>query len=307
MLNPAALIAALPGDIAMGIIWGVMALGVYMTFKILDFADLTVDGSMATGGAIAVVLVLNGVNPAIALLGSFFGGLLCGAATGLLHTALGIPAILSGILTQFALYSVNLVIMGKSNLPLNVDKYPLLLTGRNIPMAILVGGVIAIALAMICYWYFGTEQGSSIRATGANIAMARAQGVNTDFIKVLTLALSNGIVALAGGMLAQYQGSADVSMGRGAIVIGLAAVIIGEVIGTAILHHRLNFMGRLLFTVSGGVIYYIVLRLVLWFHLPPNYTKLFTALVVALFLAVPHIKGRYGKKNTPRKGEKTNA
>lgn len=306
MLNPAALLGALPGAVAQGIIWGIMALGVYMTFKILDFADLTVDGSMATGGAIAVVMVLNGMNPTLALLFAFLGGLCCGAVTGLLHTMLGIPAILAGILTQFALWSVNLVIMGKANTPLSVDKYPLIVTLRSIPRSILICALFALALVVLLYWYFGTEQGSSIRATGANIAMARAQGVNTDFIKVLTLALSNAIVAFSGGLLTQYQGFADVSMGRGAIVIGLAAVVIGEVLGTAIMRKRLNFMGRLIFTVCGGIVYYVVLQTVLWLRLPTDYTKMFTAIIVAVFLAVPYIKGRYFKKNAV-KGAKTNA
>ncbi|MDD4850935.1 MAG: ABC transporter permease [Gemmiger sp.] len=303
MLNPAALFGALPGAVAQGIIWGIMALGVYMTFKILDFADMTVDATMATGGAIGVMLVIAGVNPALALLFSFVGGLLCGTVTGLLHTVLGIPSILSGILTQFALWSVNLVIMGKANTPLSVDKYPLIVTLRDIPRSILVSGLIAVAVVLLFYWYFGTEQGSSIRATGANIAMARAQGVNTDFIKVLTLALSNGLVALSGGLLAQYQGFADVSMGRGAIVIGLAAVVIGEVLGTAILRKHLNFMGRLVFTACGGVVYYIVLQIVLWLRLPTDYTKMFTAIIVAVFLSVPYLKGKYFKKNLKKEAQ----
>ncbi len=303
MLNPAALLGALPGAVAQGIVWGIMALGVYMTFKILNFADLTVDGSMATGGAIAVMLVLSGMNPALALLFSFLGGLACGAVTGLLNTALGIPDILAGILTQFALWSVNLVIMGKANTPLSVDKYPLIITLRNIPMAIVVSGLFALALVGLFYWYFGTEQGSAIRATGANIAMARAQGVNTDSMKVLTLALSNGVVAFAGGMLAQYQGFADVSMGRGAIVIGLAAVVIGEVLGTMILRKRLNFMGRLIFTVCGGIVYYTVLQIVLWLRLPTDYTKMFTAIIVAVFLAFPYIRGKYFKKSVKKEAQ----
>ena len=221
----------MPGGISQGIIWGIMALGIYITFRLLDVADLTVDGSFTTGGAVTVMLILAGWPAWAALLAALLAGLLAGFVTGMLHTKLGIPAILAGILTQFSLYSINLHIMGMAaNKAVSVDKYHLLLSSRNIPAAILTGLVIALALVSVMYWYFGTEQGSSIRATGNNPAMSRALGINIDNMKVLGLSLSNGIVALSGGLLAQYQGFADINMGRGAIVIGLAAVIIGEVV-----------------------------------------------------------------------------
>ena len=292
-LNGAALLRACPGGIAQGLIWGIMAIGVYITFRILDIADLTVDGSIATGGAVAAILITNGVNPRIATLIAFFVGMAAGAVTGLFHTGMGIPAILAGILTQFSLYSINLHIMGMAaNKAVSVDKYHLLLSSRNIPAAILTGIIIALALVSVFYWYFGTEQGSAIRATGNNPAMSRALGINIDNMKVLGLSISNGIVALSGGLLAQYQGFADINMGRGAIVIGLAAVIIGEVVGGALLGKHLNFYGTLSFTVVGGVIYYLVIVIVLWLRLNSNDLKLFTAIVVALFLAVPYLRAQ---------------
>ena len=228
-----------------------------------------------------------------ALLIAVIAGILAGLVTGLLHTRLGIPAILAGILTQLSLYSINLRIMGMSaNKAVSVDKYHLLLSSRHIPAAILTGALIALALVSVFYWYFGTEQGSAIRATGANPAMCRALGINVDRMKVLGLAISNGIVALSGGLLAQYQGFADINLGRGAIVIGLAAVIIGEVISRPLLGKYLNFYGTLSFTVIGGVIYYLVIVVVLWLRLNSNDLKLFTAVVVALFLAVPYLRGQ---------------
>lgn len=292
MLDPMALVRALPADIAQGLIWGIMALGVYITFKILNFPDLTVDGSMATGGAVTVMLILAGVNPMLALLCAIIIGLIAGCITGVLHTALGIPDILAGILSQIALYSINLNIMGKANQAISVDKYDLLVSLRYINEAILICLMISAVIVAILYWYFGTEQGSSIRATGCNPQMSSAQGINIKFTKVLALSLSNGLVALAGGLLAQYQGFADINMGRGAIVIGLAAVIIGEVLGEALLRKRLNFIGRLIFVVLGGVIYYIVIGFVLWLKMPSDDMKLFTAIVVALFLAVPYLRGK---------------
>ena len=280
-----------PGGIAQGMIWGLMALGIYITFRLLDVADLTVDGSFTTGGACAAMLILAGWPAWAALLVAMLAGLLAGLCTGLLHTKLGIPAILSGILTQFALYSINLHIMGMAaNRALSVDKYNLLLSSRHIPQAILTGIIIAVILISLMYWYFGTEQGSALRATGNNPAMSRALGINIDNMKVLGLSLSNGVVALAGGLMAQYQGFADINMGRGAIVIGLAAVIIGEVIGRAILGKRMSFYGVLAFTALGGVIYYLVVVIVLWLKLDSNDLKLFTAVIVAAFLAVPHIR-----------------
>ena len=300
----------LPGGIAQGIIWGIMALGVYITFRLLDFADLTVDGSFTTGGAVTVMLILAGWPAWAAILVALLAGILAGLVTGLLHTQLGIPAILSGILTQFALYSINLRIMaGAANKAVNADKYTLLLSGRNIPMAILVGAVFSAVVIFILYWYFGTEQGSAIRATGNNPAMSRAQGININNMKVIGLALSNGLVALSGGLMTQFQGYADINMGRGAIVIGLAAVIIGEVLGEAVLRKRLNFAGRLTFIVCGGIVYYIVIVIVLWLKLPTNDLKLFTAVVVAIFLAVPYLraKSRSSFKRAGKKGAQINA
>ena len=292
-LNLLKLAKNLPGGVSQGIIWGIMALGIYITFRLLDVADLTVDGSFTTGGAVTVMLILGGWPAWAALLAAMCAGLLAGMVTGLLHTKLGIPAILAGILTQFSLYSINLRIMGMSaNKAVSVDKYHLLLSSRHIPAAILTGAIIALVLISLFYWYFGTEQGSALRATGNNPAMSRALGINIDNMKVLGLSLSNGIVALSGGLLAQYQGFADINMGRGAIVIGLAAVIIGEVIGHAILGKRMNFYGTLSFTAIGGVIYYLVIVIVLWLRLNSNDLKLFTAVVVALFLAVPYLRAQ---------------
>ena len=292
-LNILKLLKSMPGGVAQGLIWGLMALGLYITFRLLDVADLTVDGSFTTGGAVTVMLILGGWPSWAALLVAVAVGVLAGLVTGLLHTRLGIPAILAGILTQLSLYSINLRIMGMSaNKAVSVDKYHLVLTSRNIPGSILTGLIIAIVLISFFYWYFGTEQGSAIRATGANAAMCRALGINVDHMKVLGLAISNGIVALSGGLMSQYQGFADINMGRGAIVIGLAAVIIGEVVGNAVLGKRLNFYGTLTFTVIGGVVYYLVIVIVLWLKLNSNDLKLFTAIVVALFLAVPYLRSQ---------------
>ena len=309
-LNILNLPGRLPGGVAQGIIWGLMALGVYITFRILDIADLTVDGSFTTGGAVTVVLILAGWPAWAALLAAMVAGTLAGLCTGILHTKLGIPAILAGILTQFALYSINLHIMsGASNKVVRADKYDLVLSGGNVPLAILISVVIAAVLIMVMYCYFGTEQGSALRATGNNPAMSRAQGINIDRMKVLGLAISNALVALAGGLMSQYQGYADINMGRGAIVIGRAAVIIGEVLGESLLKKHLNFMGRLSFVVLGGVIYYIVVVIVLWLKLPMNDLKLFTAAVVAVFLAVPYLRGQAKSsfKMAGKRGAKTNA
>ena len=290
-LNVLKLFRSMPGGIAQGLIWGLMALGLYITFRLLDIADLTVDGSFTTGGAVTVMLVLAGWPAWAALIVAVLAGLLAGLATGLLHTRLGIPAILAGILTQLSLYSINLRIMGMSaNKAVSVDKYRLLLSSRHITASILTGAVFALILVSIYYWYFGTEQGSAIRATGDNPAMSRAQGINVDSMKVLGLAFSNGVVALSGGLMAQYQGFADINMGRGAIVIGLAAVIIGEVIGGALLRKYINFFVTLCFVVIGGVLYYLVIVIVLWLKLNSNDLKLFTAVIVALFLAVPYLR-----------------
>ncbi len=299
-------LASLPGACAQGIIWGIMAVGVYLTFKVLDLADLTVDGSFGTGGAVLVVCTIAGMNIWLALLLAFLAGCIAGLVTGILHTKFGIPAILAGILTQLALYSMNLRIMsGRANVALNIDEYDILVSLRYIPKSILIGGAFALVIIGLLYWFFGTEVGAGVRATGCNEAMARANGINTGFNKVLGLVLSNGIVALAGGLLAQYQGFADINMGRGAIVIGLAAVIIGEVIFGKLFK---NFALRLLAAVLGGVIYYIVIQLVLQMGLNANDLKLFSALVVALFLGVPYWKGQLSAKHVKtNKGGKGNA
>lgn len=292
-LDPVNLLSRLPGGAAQGLIWGVMALGVYITFRLLDIADLTVDGSFTTGGAVAVMLILAGWPAWAAVLAATVAGVLAGLCTGLLHTRLGIPAILAGILTQFALYSVNLHIMGMAaNKAVSVDKFTLLLTARHVPRAIVTGLLLAAAIVAVLYWYFGTEQGSAIRSTGSNPAMSRAQGINIDSMKVLGLALSNGLVALSGGLMAQFQGFADINMGRGSIVIGLAAVIIGEVLCDAVFRKGSSFAVRLSFIVFGGVIYYAVVVVVLWLQLDSNDLKLFTAVIVAVFLAVPYLQSQ---------------
>ena len=299
-------LASLPGACAQGIIWGIMAVGVYLTFKVLDLADLTVDGSFGTGGAVLVVCTIAGMNIWLAMLLAFLAGCIAGLVTGILHTKFGIPAILAGILTQLALYSVNLRIMsGRANVALTIDDYGIVVSLRYIPKSILVGGAFALVIIGLLYWFFGTELGAGVRATGCNEAMARANGINTGFNKVLGLVLSNGIVALSGGLLAQYQGFADINMGRGAIVIGLAAVIIGDVIFGKLFK---NFALRLLAAVLGGVIYYIVIQLVLQMGLNANDLKLFSALVVALFLGVPYWKGQLSAKHVKtNKGGKDNA
>ena len=292
------LMNALPGAAAQGLAWGIMAIGVYITFRIQDVADLTVDGSLATGGAVCVMLIRGGFNPWIALLCAMLAGMLAGLVTGLFHTRCGIPAILAGILTQLALYSINLRIMdSKANQALSVDKYPLLLSQRyvrelsmNNPLPLLL--LFTAAVIAILYWFFGTEKGSSLRATGANPHMARAQGINTNSNIVLGLMVSNGLVALSGALLAQYQGSSDINMGRGAIVIGRAAVIIGEVLCDAFFRKGCNFSVRLSFVILGGIVYYLVMVLILWLKLDPNDLKLFTAVIVAAFLAVPYLKGQ---------------
>lgn len=292
---------SLPGAVAQGLTWGIMAIGVFVTYKVLDVADLTVDGSICTGGAACVVLIMAGVPTPLALLGAFVVGVLAGVVTGLFHTAFGIPVLLSGILTQLALYSINLRIMGwgtdagsKANLPVSVDKYDLLVSARNVlkagaenPIVVLV--IVVAVLIAVLYWFFGTEIGSALRATGSNEHMARAQGINTNHAKVLGLALSNGIVAFSGGLLAQYQGFADINMGRGSIVIGLAAVIIGEVLLGKIFQ---NFALRLLSAVVGAIIYYVVIQFVLRLGLSTDDLKLLTSLVVAVFLAVPYLRAK---------------
>ena len=300
------LIAALPGAVAQGLIWGIMAIGVYLTFRILDIADLTVDGTMCTGGAVCIMMMLSGHNVWTAMLAATIAGMLAGLVTGIFHTFMGIPAILAGILTQLSLYSINLKIMGKANQAINVDKYNLLVSLRHIKNsdltknAIFIVAVICIVLIAVLYWFFGTELGCSLRATGCNPNMSRAQGINTDLCKVLGLMISNGLVGLSGALLAQYQGFADINMGRGAIVIGLAAVIIGEAIFGKIFH---NF-ALLLFSVSlGSIVYYLVLQVVIWMGIDTDLLKLLSAVVVAIFLAIPVWKARYFTKPVKKGGK----
>jgi putative ABC transport system permease protein len=301
------LIQAFPGAIAQGLIWGIMAIGVYVTFRILDIADLTVDGSLCTGGAVCIMMMLSGYNVWISLLAATGAGMLAGLATGIFHTFMGIPAILAGILTQLSLYSINLKIMGKANQAINVDKYDLLVTLRrikNVPIfqnTIFIVAIFIVILIAVLYWFFGTELGCSLRATGCNPNMSRAQGINTNFNKVLGLMLSNGLVALSGALLAQYQGFADVNMGRGAIVIGLAAVIIGEAIFGKVFR---NFALRLLSVTLGSILYYMVLQTVIWLGIDTNLLKMLSALVVAFFLAFPYWKGKYFTKPVKRGGNK---
>lgn len=300
---------ALPGAISQGLIWGIMAIGVYLTYKILDIADLTVDGSFCTGGAVFVVLFSQGINLWVALLAATVSGMAAGLVTGLLHTVCGIPAILAGILTQLGLWSVNLAIMSmKANVALNIinpDVLNKLLVSLRFVQdvgkgtrpfyqhPIFVVGVVTLVIIAILYWFFGTELGCAIRATGSNPAMSRAQGINTNFNIVLGLAVSNGLVALSGALLSQYQGFADVGMGRGAIVIGLAAVIIGEALFSRIFH---NFALKMVSVSLGAIIYYIVIQLVLTLGFDANLLKLLSASVVAVFLAVPYWKGKYFSK-----------
>ena len=288
-MNIASLFNALPGACAQGLIWGIMAIGVYITYKILDIADLTVDGTMCTGGAVCVVMMLNGYSVWVALLCAFMVGMLAGLVTGVFHTVMGIPAILAGILTQLALYSVNLRILGGSNKPISVRKYDLLVTLLHIPEAIIVVAIATLILIIVLYWFFGTELGCSMRATGNNNHMARAQGINTNMIKVMGLMLSNGVVALSSALISQYQGFADINMGRGAIVIGLAAVIIGDVIFGKLFR---NFGLKLLAVALGAVLYYVVIQVVLWLGLNTDDLKLLTALVVGIFLSIPTLKGK---------------
>lgn len=305
-MNIMALFNALPGACAQGLVWGIMAIGVYITYKILDLADLSVDGSMCTGGAVCVMMMLSGHSVGVSLLAAFLAGVLAGLATGIFHTAMGIPAILAGILTQLGLYSINLRIMGnRANQALSASQYDLLISLRNVKdvpfyeNTLLICLIIIVILIAVLYWFFGTALGCSIRATGSNPNMSRAQGINTDFCKLLGLMVSNGIVAFSGGLLAQYQGFADVNMGRGAIVIGLAAVIIGEVIFRRV---RGNFAFTLATVAFGAIIYYLVLQVVLWLGLNSNDLKLLSAIVVAVFLAVPYMRERYFPKPVKKGG-----
>ena len=307
-LSPLALLRSLPGACAQGLIWGLLALGVYITYKLLDFADLTVDGSMATGGAVAVMLIRAGMNPWLALIFAFLAGMAAGFITGMLHTALGIPGILASILTQISLYSINLNILGSSNQAVSVDKYSLVVSLRYISDStaskirmFTTCILFCVVLVAILYWYFGTEQGHAIRATGCNRQMARAQGINTDFHTVLALMISNGLVGLSGGLYAQYQGAADVNMGRGAIVIGLAAVIIGDVLfGKMCAGKKIAFAYTLLSVIAGAILYYLVLSVVLWLKFPSDDLKLFSAIVVAIFLSIPYLKAKHSRKGVAK-------
>ena len=285
-------LGTLPGAAGQGLVWGLMAIGLYITYKILDVADLTVDGSICTGAAVCAVMVTSGVNIWVAMLCALIAGMLAGLVTGLLHTLFGIPAILAGILTQLMLWSVNLLIMGgRANVAITRFKYAdkvIITSGTSdiyrtiVILAVFVGVVVA-----LLYWFFGTELGSSLRATGNNLEMSRAQGINTNFTKVLGLSLSNGIIALAGALLAQQQGAADINMGRGAIVIGLAAIIVGEVLCPNIVT---NFSIRLLCVAGGAIIYWFVFQTVVFIGLPSELLKMLSAIVVALFLGIPNLR-----------------
>ncbi|HPX33203.1 MAG TPA: ABC transporter permease [Erysipelotrichaceae bacterium] len=297
MITLSNLLYRLPGGVAQGLIWGIMALGIYITFRVLSVSDLTVDGSFTTGGAVTIMCILAGVNPILALLISFLVGILTGVVTGLIHTKLKIPAILAGILVQFGLYSINLHIMNMSaNVSANPDRFNLLISMRDVPNAILIGIILSIVHIIVLYWYFGTEQGSAIRATGNNNNMALAQGININNMKVIGFGIGNGIVALAGGLMAQYQGFADINMGRGAIVIGLAAIIIGEVVINFIFKKGCSFYTRLASVIIGGIIYYAAMVFILWLRIDSNDLKLFTAIIVTIFLAIPNLNIKKGGK-----------
>lgn len=303
---------SLPGAVAQGLIWGIMAIGVYITYKILDVADLTVDGTMCTGAAVCVMMLTNGQPMWLALLVATIAGVLAGLMTGVFHTVMGIPAILAGILSQLSLYTINLKIMGQANVPISWRNYNLLVVSgyvKEAPMTVVDGVVhfnpifilviFVIAIVALLYWFFGTELGCSLRATGANQNMSRAQGINTKVNVVIGLMISNGLVALSSALLAQYQGFSDINMGRGAIVIGLAAVIIGGVIFEKIFR---NFALKLVGVVIGAIIYYVVMQFVITLGLDTDSLKLLTALVVAIFLAIPYFKKKFFERPKSVKG-----
>ena len=296
-------INALPGAVSQGLIWGIMAIGLYITYRVLEVSDLTVDGSFCTGGCTCVMLMIAGCNVWVAMIGAFVAGMLTGLVTGFFHTKCGIPAILAGILTQLGLWSVNLAILGmKANQGINVNNYDMLVSLRYLQEVnkgtrpfwdhpIFVVGVFTVGVIAILYWFFGTELGASIRATGANQNMARAQGINTSRNVVLGLVIANGLVALSGALLSQYNSYAEINMGRGAIVIGLAAIIIGESIFGNIFR---NFALKLLSVSFGAIIYYIVIQFVISvLKIDSNYLKLLSAVIVAVFLAIPYWKKQY--------------
>lgn len=293
------LLNAIPGALAQGLIWGVMAIGVYNTYKVLDIADLTVDGSLCTGAAVCTMLLLAGHSPWIAMLCAVLAGLLAGTVTGLLHVLLGIPPILAGILTQMVLWSVNLKILGKANQALPARSIDVLLTQMNIPAALPVLLGWAAVLVTLLVLFFSTELGCALRATGCNPVMSRAQGVNTGLMKVIGLALSNAVVAMSGGLLCQYQGYTDVNMGRGAVVIGLAAVVIGQaVLG----RHGGHMAAQLGGVVLGAVIYYIVYQVIIFAGFDTDLLKMFSAVVVAVFLGVPHVRDQIRTNSRIKKG-----
>ena len=318
-------ISSLPGAVAQGMIWGIMAIGVYITYKVLDIADLTVDGSICTGAAVCAAMMNMGYSLPVAMICAFAAGLLAGLITGVFHTLMGIPAILAGILTQLVLWSVNLKIMGlalgkasAANLNLSSRNFDTIVTMMDMNRSLIVLEVICIVIIILLYWFFGTEYGSALRATGANINMSRAQGINTDLTKIVGLVLSNGIVALSGALLAQYNGNADVNMGKGAIVIGLAAVIIGEALFGWFAKN--NFALKLITVTLGGIVYYIVYSTIIYLGIDTEYLKMLSAFVVAIFLAVPYLKHRYSgalkhghsakekkPKRSDKKGENANA
>ena len=292
-----ALLYALPGAVAEGLIWGLMAIGVYISYKILDIADLTVDGSICTGACVCAVLITGGVPAWLSVLIAFCAGALTGVCTGLLHTALGIPSILAGILTQLILYSVNLAILGgKSLISFVGSQQTLLLSMSDNIHAILVAGTLIVVTIVVLWLFFYTEIGLTLKSTGDNPDMSRAQGVDVNFNKVLGLALSNGIVAFAGALLAQYKGSASINDGRGAIVIGLAAIFIGLSVSLKI---KPNFVVSLIGVIGGGIVYYIIYNFVVLLGLKTDYLKMLSAIIVVLFLAIPYLKNEYFKKQPP--------
>lgn len=292
MLN--GIMQAIPGATAQGLIWGIMALGVYITYKILDLPDLTVDQSLCTGGGVTAILIINGMHPFPAIFLAMIAGMAAGLVTGILHAKLNIPAILSGILTQLALYSINMRIMGKSNLALL--NQPTMLTLGNVNQALMIAGIFVFAIITLTYWFFGTEIGSALRATGDNENMVRALGVSTNFMKILGLVLSNGLVALSGALLAQFQGYADINMGRGAIVIGLASVIIGDVMFGA----KFNFAFKLCSIVFGSIIYFFIIATALQLGLQSTDLKLISSILVVLALVLSQVKFKKTKPSTPQ-------
>ena len=306
------LVNSMPGAVAQGLIWGIMAIGVYITYRILDVADLTVDGSLGTGGAVCVVLVLNGVPVGVALVAATLVGMLAGLVTGLFHTACGIPAILAGILTQLALYSINLRIMGKSNTPIlakgTVFSAVSNMTGLpQSTVAIILGILLAVAIVAILYWIIGTEIGSALRATGNNEYMIRALGVNTNSTKMIALVLSNALIGLSGALICQSQKYADIGMGTGAIVIGLAAIVIGEVLGRLLPGGLTQFSVRLASAVFGSVVYFLIRAIVLQLGMDANDMKLLSAVIVAVALCVPVVWERYKLRSSYTKGDEADA